>query len=171
MALWVTLPSFVDDQKVERRDFQPLLNNLEVLKNRAFDHTLDFSTAANQSTTSTTLVDITIPKYTLNLDTEGGDLLVFAAIEARHSVAAGRVKFALRVDNVFHTPIDTTSDEVLYTVSNFAFEIVVPSLIFVVRNLAAGPHELAMSFASGDAGTTTLRADARRMHMVAVELH
>lgn len=169
MALWVDLPDFVTDQKIERRDFQPLLNNLEVLKNRAFDHTLDFSTASNQSTTSTTLVDVTIPKYSLNVDTEGGDLLVFVAMEGRHSVAAGRIRLALRVDNIFHTPNPT--DEVLYTVSNPAFEIVIPSVSFIVRNLAAGPHALAMSFAAGDAGTATLRGDARRLHMIAVELH
>lgn len=169
MALWVNLPNFVDNFVVERRDFQPLLDNLNVLKNRNFDHTLSFSEASNQSTTSTTLVDVTIPKYTLNLDTEGGDLLVFVAMEGRHSVAAGRIKLGLRVDNVLHTPNPT--DEVLYTVSNFASEIVIPSVMFIVRNLAAGSHTLAMSFAAGDAGTVTLRGDARRLHMVVVELH
>lgn len=172
MALWVNLPNFVTDAKMERRDFQPLLNNLRVLKNRNFDHTITSEPAsASQSTTSLTLVDVTIDKYSLNIDTEGGDLLVYVAMEARHSVAAGRMKFALRVDNVFHTPITTSSDEVFFESPSTSTELVVPGLLFVVTNLAAGSHTLAMSFASGDAGTTTIRGLARRLHMVAVELH
>lgn len=171
MALWQNLASFVADQEIERSDLQPLLDNLRVLKNKNYDHRIyDEANGVAQSTTSTTLVDVTNPKYFAEIETEGGDLVVFAAFEARHSVSGGRMALALKVDGEFHTPIDTSSDELAYTVSNFTSEIVVPNAVFIVYDLPAGFHEISFAFRSVDAGTTTLRGNARRLHVAVWEL-
>ncbi len=170
MGEWISIPNFSDGSVVRARNLRDIINNLDHLHEKNFDQTLPFEgDGLLQGTTSSTLIKITGVKYTLEIDTEGGDVWVeanlFTSIDVFNTNM--RIGWALMVDGVLHNGITTSQENILRSYEE-EFEQFM-GLTWVLTGLAAGSHTLEL-YARRANGSTTIRfRNAMRDYLWALE--
>ncbi len=154
-ATWTAPRTWADNDLVAAADLnEQLRDNQEFLKDPPTD-IYDANEASDYTTTSTSFTDVDGTNFSLSLDTEGGDVLVWFSGNVRTNSAGQTIHLNVSVDG----SDNVADDGIIGTPVTGAQPGLPTTFIRLIQGLAAGTHTFKLRWKT-NTGTATLYAGA-----------